>query len=54
MAANEQYPIQVILGDSAYCEKKNTNQTFKGVPEEGTMFEWVIHWDYHAQEVKNR
>lgn len=54
MAANEQYPIQVILGDSAYCEKKKTNQAFKGVPEEGTMFEWVIHWDYHAQEVKDR
>lgn len=44
--ANEEYPIQLILGDSTYC-KIRTEQVFKGKPEEpiveGTTFGWVIH-----------
>ena len=39
---------------TAPTAKKKTNQTFNGVPEEGTIFGWVIHWDYHGQEVKDR
>ena len=41
MAADEEYPIHVILGDSTYC-KIRTEQTSKGHPEdtivEGTTF----------------
>ena len=46
MTASEEYPIDLILGDSTYC-KIRTEQVFKGRPEdpivEGTTFGWVIH-----------
>lgn len=46
MAANEQYPIHVILGDSTYS-KIRTDEIIMGCPAdptvEGMTFGWVIH-----------
>jgi hypothetical protein len=43
---SEEYPIQVILGDTTYC-KIRTDQVYKGKSEdpivEGTTFGWVVH-----------
>ena len=42
----DEYPIHVILGDSAYCRIR-TEEVYKGKPGEpiveGTTFGWVIH-----------
>lgn len=46
MAANEQYPIHVILGDSTYS-KIRTAEIIMECPAdptvEGMTFGWVIH-----------
>ena len=42
----DEYPIHMILGDSAYCRIR-TEEVYKGKPGEpiveGTTFGWVIH-----------
>ena len=46
MRIDNEYPIEIILGDNTYCRIK-TEDVFIGKPGEpiveGTTFGWVIH-----------